>query len=323
MHFGDFVGNASIKKQLAADVDAGRFPHALLLEGESGSGRRTLAQIIARAAVCSGAGERPCGVCEACRKTAHPDITLYGSAGESLTVDMVREMRREAVVLPNEAAYRVMILCDAQTMTLQAQNALLKILEEPPKHLLFILICENRTQLLETIRSRCTCVSLGAVAYEEAAPLLRKRLPQTDEEELRRAHALFGGHIGQVLAGMADGTFRRVLTLTEQMALAVIAPQELELLRLTGALEKDKVLAAGVLSGLRLVLRDALVLSQGGAAMSTAPQAAERLAGRLSAARLMALMTVVRELEAALHRNMNNTLLLTCLCAALRQAAGL
>ncbi len=323
MRFGDFAGNAAVKKQLAADIDAGRFPHALLIEGEVGSGRRTLARLIARAAVCADAGERPCGVCAACRKAAHPDILEVGGAGEPVTVDMVRALRQEAVVLPNEAAYRVMILCEAQSMTPQAQNALLKILEEPPRHVLFILTCENRTALLETIRSRCVCVTLGAVEPAEAMPVLRARLPRADEEELRRAHALFGGRIGRVMDVMADGSFRRVMSLTAELAAAVVAPQEITLLRLTGALEKDKELTAGVLAGLRLVVRDALTVARGGENLSTAPQEAALLAGRLSTARLMALMTAIEDLQAALGRNMNNTLLLTRLCAGLRHAAGL
>ncbi len=322
MRFGDFVGNAAVKKQLAADIDAGRFPHALLIEGEAGSGRRTLARLIARAAVCVGDGDRPCGVCVACRKSVHPDIAEVGGVGEPVTVDMVRELRQQAVMLPNEAAYRVMILCEAQTMTPQAQNALLKILEEPPRHVLFILTCENRTALLETIRSRCVCVTLGAVEYVEAVTVLRTRLPQADEEELRRAHALFGGRIGRVIDGMEDGSFRRVMALTADMAAAIVAPQEITLLRLTGALEKDKELTAGVLVGLRLILRDALTLPHGGDSLSTAPDEAALLAGRLSATRLMALLAVTEDLQAALGRNMNNTLLLTRLCAGLRQAAG-
>ncbi len=322
MQFGDFVGNAALKRQLAADIDAGRFPHALLLEGEAGSGRRTLARLVARAAVCRGDGERPCGVCAACRKSEHPDITVYGGDGETLTVDMVREMRQEGYLMPNEAAYRVMILCGAQTMTSQAQNALLNILEEPPRRLLFILTCENRTQLLETIRSRCVCVTLSPVDYAEAVPVLRARLPRADEAELHRAHTLFGGRIGRVLDGMQDGTFRRVLDLTPRFVEAIVAPTELTLLQLTGALEKDKELTAGVLTGLKLVLRDALTLPHGGERLSTAPQAATMLAGRLTAGRLMALMTALEDLDGALARNMNNTLFLTRFCATLRQAAG-
>lgn len=224
--------------------------------------------------------------------------------------------------MPNEAAHRVMILAGAQTMLPAAQNALLKILEEPPRHVVFILICENRTQLLETIRSRCVCVTMQAVSWEEAAPVLRARLPRADEQELFRAYNLFGGRIGRVLDGMQDGTFRRVLELTPQFAEAVIAPTELTLLRLTGALEKDKELTAGVLSGLMLVFRDALTLSYGGrACLSTAPEVAGKLASRLSGKRLMALLQQIGALQQAQRRNMNNTLFLTRMSACLREAA--
>ncbi|MBQ9859413.1 MAG: DNA polymerase III subunit [Clostridia bacterium] len=323
MRFGDFVGNESVKKQLSAEIDGGRFLHALVLEGAVGSGRRTLAQVIARAAVCHTEGERPCGVCPACVKAVHPDIAVFGEEDTPLTVDTIRRLREEAYVLPNESAYRVMLLCDAQNMTPQAQNALLKILEEPPRHVLFILTCDNRISLLETIRSRCVCMTLSPVSWEEAAPLLRARLPHAEEEKLRRAHSLFGGYIGQVIRGVEDGTFRTVLELVEQFAAAVTEVSELPLLRLTARLEKDKLLSIGVLEGLRLVFRDALVLSYGGQALlSTAPHEARRLSERLSEDKLAALIEQTELLQTALQRNMNNTLFLTRLSACLRQAVG-
>lgn len=325
MQFGDFVGNGPVKKQLAAEIDAGRFPHALLLEGMAGTGRRTLARRIAAAAVCrsTDGAARPCGVCAACQKTVHPDIAEWGGDGAPLTVDTIRRLREEAFILPNESPYRVMILAEAEAMTVQAQNALLKILEEPPAHVLFVLTCDKRTSLLETIRSRCVCLSLSPVEWEEAAPVLRARLPQVPEEQLCRAHGLFGGCIGQVIDGVSDGTFRQVLELVPQLATALIAPTELPLIQLTGRLEKEKQLTVGVLAGLMLVFRDALVLQYGGrSTLSTAPEAVQQLSRRLTGTRLTALMEQTEALQTALLRNMNNTLLLTRLCACLRQAAG-
>ena len=310
MRFGEFVGNAPLKQQLSAEVDAGRFPQALLLEGEPGSGKRSLAMQLARAAVCGApaGAERPCGTCAACRKSVHPDIAVYGAEGQTITVDMVRQLRQEAYVLPNEAPCRVIVLAGAQSMTAQAQNALLKILEEPPALVRFILTCENRAQLLETVRSRCVCLTLQAVEWEEAAPLLHKRLPAVPEEQLRQAHSLFSGYIGQVIAGISDGAFRQVV----------------ELMRLTGRLEKQKELQTGVLSGLQLVLRDALAVRCGGTRLlSTAPEEARRLASALSGRRLMALAQATETLQQNLRQNMNQTLFLTRMSACLRQAAGL
>ena len=325
MQFADFAGNASIKRRLAAEIDAGHYPHALLIEGPLGSGRRTLARLIARAALCRDTDHsaRPCGTCAACQKTTPPDLTELGGDGATLSVDAIRRLREDAFLLPNESAYRVMILSEAQAMTQQAQNALLKILEEPPAHLLFILTCDTRTSLLETIRSRCVCLSLTPTTWEEAEPVLTARLPKEDAEELRRAHNLFGGCIGQVIDGIGDGTFRQVLDLTPRIATAIVAPNEAELMALTGELEKEKQLTVGVLAGLSLILRDALVRKYGGTTtLSTAPEAAEQLAARLTAQRITALMEQVERLQFSLSRNMNNTLFLTRLCACLRSAAG-
>lgn len=325
MRFDGFVGNESIKRQLAAEIDNRRFPHALLLEGAPGTGRRTLARLIARAAMCrcEDSAQRPCGVCAACQKEVPPDLTERGGDGSAIPVDTVRWLRDDVFLMPNESPYRVILLADAHLMGPPAQNALLKILEEPPAHAVFILTCDSRTSMLPTIQSRCVCLTLSPVEWEQAAPVLAARLPNMAEEDLRRAHSLFGGAIGQVLDGVSDGAFRQVLELVPRMAQAILSPGEWDLMVLCGPLEKEKELLTGVLTGLSLVCRDALVRQHGGTThLSTAPEAAELLATRLTGGRLTALMQQLEQLRGCQLRNMNNTLLLTRLCACLRQAAG-
>lgn len=323
--FPEFIGNQSALQQLSEDIAAGRFPHALLLEGPTGCGKRTLARLLAKAAVCDSERQRPCGVCAACKKAengSHPDITVIDEDARTLSVDTVRDLRESAFILPNEAAVRVVILCDAQKMSLGAQNALLKILEEPPRHLRFILTCENRAQLLATIRSRVTVVTLSGVEWDEARPLLHARLPQVDEETLEKAFAVSGGVIGQVLSGFEDDTLRRVLELAPRLCTALTAQNEWDFLALTAQLDKDKPAVTGVLSAMQLVFRDALTLRYGGCAtLSTAPDVAKTLSARLSGARLMAMTEALEDLRQCQLRNMNQTLLLTRLCAVLRQAA--
>lgn len=318
------------KKMLSACMDGGRFPHALLLEGPPGSGRRMLANILARAAVCTcaDAGSRPCGVCSGCIKALsgnHPDILEAGGDGSarSFHIDVVRQLRDTAYVLPNEASRRVMILAGAHNMTEQAQNALLKILEEPPAHVMFILTCENRAQMLSTIQSRALCLPLMGVTTEEAVSVLQSRLPGTPAEEIRRAAVLFGGVIGQALQGLEDGSFQKVLELAPAMAVAIAAPDELELMRLTGRLEKDKDLTDGVLNGLSLIFRDALTTRCGGKTyLSSSPEAAHKLASSLTKVHLVQLTQVIESLQKARLRNINHTLFLTLLCSRLRSAAG-
>ncbi len=324
--FENIVGNENALRQLSADIAAGRFPHALLIEGPVGCGKKTLARAVAKAAVCENTEQRPCGVCNPCRKVAegiHPDVELVTGGGtgsnNSFHIERIRALRDSAYVMPNEAAVRVLILCDAHTMTPQAQNALLKILEEPPRHLIFILTCENRAQMLATIRSRVQTVSLGGVEWEQAAPLLRERLPQTDEQTLYRAFAVSGGVIGKVLADVQDDTLQKVLEVSPLLAEALLAPSAWPFMQLTGRLEKDKPAITGVLNALILILRDALTLHYGGeTTVSTAPETAKKLAAGMSGKRLLAMLQVLEEMRLANLRNMNLNLLLTRLCAKLR-----
>ena len=328
-----FCYNKRAQETLAAFVNGGRFPHALLLEGPEGSGRRTFAREIAAALFCRGE-HKPCGSCNQCRKVLeqnHPDVEYYGGDGSrrSFHIDAIRQLRQNAWLLPGEAPCRVCVLCGAENMTDQAQNALLKILEEPPEHTVFILTAENRAMLLPTILSRVQCVSLGPVPEEEALPILKQRLPDQGEEALRRSFRLFGGIIGRTLQGLEDGTFQRVLELAPRLAEAVCAPDELTLLRATAPLEKDKAAVDGVLGAVRLIFRDALMRRCAGdapegavASLSVSPETADKLAAALTRSQLMALMREAEGLQAALLRNMNHTLLLTLICARFRAAAG-
>ncbi len=323
-----FAGNSAAKAALAARLDNGSLPHALLLEGPIGSGRRTMARLIAAAAVCRGEGEHPCGVCPACHKalrSIHPDITELGGSDESRSfhIDAVRALREEAYILPNEAPVRVFILCDVQAMTEQAQNALLKLLEEPPAHVRLLLTCENRSQLLETVRSRLFPVMLGGVTPTEAVTVLRHHLPDLAEDELLRAATLWGGVIGQALRGLQDGSYRNVLELLPSLAQGLIAPTELALLKATAPLEKAKESVPAVLNGLQLILRDALFCRyRCEPLIGTSPESAALLAQHLTRQQLLALIDVIDELQASRERNINHTLFLTLLCARLRKAAG-
>ena len=324
MLWREFLGNEGVKAQLRGLIDGDRLPHALLIEGPRGSGRRSLARLIAAAAVCQGEGERPCGVCPACHKSLagiHPDIrTLGEDDGRSFKIEVVRDLRDEAYVKPNEAPRRVLILAGADAMTVPAQNAVLKILEEPPAALLFILTCENRAELLPTVRSRTLTLTLRGVEESVGLPYLKARLPGREEEDLRAALTLYDGCLGRALEALAGENLTRIAGLAEQIALAAAAPTEWELLTAMAPLDqKDKTLTDDVLAALTLIFRDALAASQGAPVKSPA---ADRLARALPPARLAALVETVDGLRSARRRNINQTLLLTLACARLRAAAG-
>lgn len=326
MRLEGFAGNAQAKALLSAAVDGGRLPHALLIEGPAGSGKRMLARLFAKAAVCT-AAEKPCGVCAQCLKadTGHVDITVLQGDGtaKSLNVATIRELREQASVVPNEAAHKVVILADADCMNVQAQNALLKILEEPPSYMLFVLTAKSRTAFLPTVQSRCVCVSVLGVTEQEALPVLKDALPDLSEEELIARIRLFSGCIGAVIDSASDDGFAGTIEQIRKVSAAIVARDELDLMKATAPLEKDKALTDAVLSGVRLVLRDALTIAAGGKkTISVAPETAAKLASTLTDRQLLACIAVIAQLTEARFRNMNQALLITLLCARLRAAAG-
>ena len=137
-----FYGNDKAKEALVFYQRDGRFPHGILLEGEEGSGRKTFARLIAAAALCEGENP-PCGQCRQCRKIfkgIHPDVQMIAPepGKKSFQKEQIERLRADAWVKPNEAPRKVYILCETQYMTSWAQNALLKLLEEPPAGVLFL-----------------------------------------------------------------------------------------------------------------------------------------------------------------------------------------
>ena len=166
--------------------DAQRLAHAYIITAQSREESLRAARQLAAAAVCTDAGEVPCGHCRACRKARegiHPDIIPVrlleddkGRKKREISVDQIRQVAADAVVLPNEAERKVYLLEDADKMNLSAQNAALKLLEEPPRHVIFLLCAENAQQLLPTVRSRCAelnCNGERGPEDEEALKLAR------------------------------------------------------------------------------------------------------------------------------------------------------
>ncbi len=164
--------------------DAQRLAHAYIITAQNREESLRAARQLAAAAVCTDAGEVPCGHCRACRKARegiHPDILTIrrleddkGRQKREISVDQIRQAAADAVVLPNEAERKVYILEEADKMNLSAQNAALKLLEEPPRHVIFLLCAENAQLLLPTVRSRCAeinCNGERAPEEEEALKL--------------------------------------------------------------------------------------------------------------------------------------------------------
>ena len=176
-----------------------KLSHAYIVSSASAEARSSMARLLAAQMLCSG-NSKPCGVCRDCRKVSagvHPDLCTVrrltddkGNPKRDIQVGQVRDMLQEAYILPNEASGRVFVIEDADTMNAAAQNAALKLLEEPPANVYFILCAENPDRLLPTVRSRCANLRRNTEAegsdgetLEAAAEYLRL-VGSGDEAEL-------------------------------------------------------------------------------------------------------------------------------------------
>lgn len=209
MGFESLLGNEQLRKNLNSSIRRDRFSHFYLICGPEGAGKRTLAKLLASAAVCSRA-DRPCGVCPDCRKAAsgmHPDIiTVDDPEKKTVSVELIRKAKADIYVRPNEADRKVYMIPRAQDMGPNAQNALLKVLEEPPAYGIFLLLTDNPEKLLPTVRSRCTELRLQALPESVLIPELKKRFPDANVDALNAAVERSGGYLGQAEALLKEGS---------------------------------------------------------------------------------------------------------------------
>ena len=151
---------------LFASAAGGKPPHAAVIDGGTSSQRIEAAKRTAMILLCENAYDAPCGKCRSCLKalsSSHPDMILVTLPEDKKTypVDTLRAVRDDAYLVPNESDMKIYIIDSAELMPPYAQNALLKVLEEPPSYVMFILLCEGRAALLPTVMSRCTRYSLS------------------------------------------------------------------------------------------------------------------------------------------------------------------
>lgn len=302
MGFESLLGNERLKENLSRSIDRGRVSHFYLISGPEGSGKHTLASLLAAAILCKGA-DRPCKTCSACRKVlgaGHPDfITIDDPEKKTVPVDLIRQARADIYIRPNEAERKVYLFPRAQDMGIPGQNALLKVLEEPPAYGVFILLTDNPEKLLPTVRSRCTELSLQALSPALLRGELSRRFPQSSPEAVDAAVSRSGGFLGQALCLLAEGAALPVQT--EQFLQAYAQKNALGLTRTLVPMEKwkrDQLIP--VLQQWVTCLEGALVYRNG---LPTVTPMAEALTAGRSAGELM---EAIRQLQMSIEYAQGN-----------------
>ncbi len=278
--FEAIVANRALCTRLCDDICKERFSHAYILEGRAGSGKHTLALQIAAALACENrndpAAPLPCLHCTSCKKILggySTDVTVIGRGDKAtLGVEAVRGLKQDIYIPPNDNAAKVYIIEDAHLMTVQAQNALLLSLEEPPSYVVFLLLCEDASALLETIRSRAPILRTEPIEPEEiGAYLLRtsgeaRSLEATSPTEFSELLAASDGSIGTALS-LLNPKRRRPIILRREAARELVQlcsarKNSAAALRYLSSLGQKRDEVTEQMSVTLLCLRDLLLLKQ-------------------------------------------------------------
>lgn len=315
MGFDQLLGNPQLKENLRLAAQKGRLSHFYLISGPEGSGKRTLARILSAALLCGGA-DRPCLDCNPCRKVmadTHPDlITVTDPDHKRVGVDLVRRVRDEMFIRPNEGEKKIYLF--PQELGIEAQNALLKILEEPPKYGVFLLLTDSPEKLLPTVRSRGTELRLQSLPRDLLRAQLQKAFPQADTEALEAAIDRSGGYLGQAKAVLEQGD--SYSEETENFTTAFAQKDALLLTTTLASMERwnrDKLLPE--LARWAELLQQALICRSGS---KVALKAARELAAKCSSAELLEALRKLQKSMDYLQGNVSTAAICGYLAWALR-----
>lgn len=331
------IGSESLREQLYAEIADGMLSHAYLIEGETGMGKHLLAMELCAAVDCAARGQGeslPCGHCTNCEKIFagnSPDIRVIGKGTKSsIGVDDVRFLRSDVLIAPNDLAYKFYIIEDAQDLTVQAQNALLLTMEEPPPYVIFFLLCTNTANMLDTIRSRAPTLRLSPITAEEMGVYLTKTqraFSQMEQSERAELICMARGSIGRALT-LLDGRARKPLAERRRFVAETVdiclsrcdTFRRMECLRGFGMV-RDEVLAR--LTLMTEALRDLLLLKKSDAvslSFYADKAAASERSAQYSTAELMTVWTAVERARQRTLRNANIRLVLTALLLGEKEA---
>ncbi len=260
MEFKGVLGHDRQKFMLSSLVGKEKLPHALLFSGPGGVGKRTIALELVKNLFCE--KRCACGVCRGCHHLAggiHPDFTLLAGAA-SIKIDELRAIRKEVYEPPYEAPVRVILIDNAEVMTREAANALLKTLEEPPPSNVFILVTSREQEIPITVRSRCMRIGFGPLATDTVRSYFQTAL-KLDEAQAEVLASLSNGSVASGLFWMDAENFR----MRERIAQLVVGKKRGFA---AASLVAERIAAKGheqeYLSFLLAFLRDVWWLSQTG-----------------------------------------------------------
>ncbi len=337
-YFNNLIGNASIKERLSGDIECGRVSHAFILEGEEGSGRHTLARQLAAALSCDAQGDIvPCGKCADCQRilaSKSPDVINLGLVDDKVTIgiDTARFIKGDINITPHSLPIKMYIIEDADKMTVQAQNALLLSLEEPPEYVIFVLLCSDSSALLETIRSRAPLLRLGRISNAEIGKYLLENYKKAREirdgsyDEFEELIISSRGTVGKAISLLDDRERRRVFSeraIAKEFIELSLSRSKIRLFDMMASLGKKRAEICSRLTTVKCALRDLILLKKADSPelvfYSNTDEACE-LSARFTLERLMDMYSAINTAIDDLRANSNVRLTLLSMIYSCRLA---
>ncbi len=340
--FPKLLGNEDTKLRLSNAIINSAFPHALMIVGPEGSGKHTLATEIAAAMNCENAAAQnfdlPCGICNRCKRIYSenfPDIsTLSRVSGKAtIGVEEIRDFREDMFLSPTESMYKFYIIEDSDFMTPAAQNALLKVLEEPPQNVHIILLCTESDKILTTIKSRTQLVQTEIFEYDELlSHILKlsdtaKSLSYNTQNKLKGILLSSGGVIGKALSMLDEKHISEIEASRSAIRSFIEAiPKKAPFSKLysaTAALPQKRDELRKMLEDIRNAIRDMIAIK---VADEITPifflsrEEAEEISGGIGKRRLIAIYDIITEALNDIDKNVIIPPLLTDIAVKIKEA---
>lgn len=264
MTFKGLIGHKKIIDNLSMALQQQEVSHAYLIEGAVGLGRSMLAKQLAMAIACTSKGaDKPCYSCSSCLKVIsgnHPEIKWIQDEN-SIKIESIREIQKEIQLKPYEGQRKVFILHECEKMTLQAQNAFLKTLEEPPPYATIIMITVNSGSLLPTIVSRCQLLKLQPVENIKIQEyLVGEKGVNLQEAKVIAAYSM--GNVGKALKMLEDAEFKQKREDLENITKELLKGKLVDILELASFFTKEKSDVNEILDLLMSWYRDLLIYKE-------------------------------------------------------------
>lgn len=339
-YFPMLIGNEETARRLGDAVRGGILPHAHLIVGPSGSGKHTLALGIAAALNCENADREdlplPCGICNTCRRIREGNFTdlrrlSHADGRATIGVDEVRAFREDMFLSATESAYKIYIIEEFDTATPQAQNALLKVLEEPPPGVVILLLAEGCEKILTTIQSRAQLTRMRRLEPEKIEEyLLRKSreagaLKAHDPEAFRAAVLRADGRLGAALAdvgGTESEATKKSRTVTDALIRASLPGTPYLTVRTAVlALPGKRAELSDALDEVLLALRDLLLVrcrADAAPLFYTDRKTAEEISAQMTKKRILRLFDLFSETADYNRQNGNINAIFADLSAKLK-----